>query len=127
MVKQKRLTESQILVLDEKLTRLMTVDQLFLDNELGLPVLAKSLGATSNEVSWLINEIHHDNFYNFINKYRIGEAKKLLLSEQYQKLNIIGIAYQSGFNSKTTFNQAFKKHTGQSPTDFVKRNAIKEA
>ncbi|MCC5648212.1 helix-turn-helix domain-containing protein, partial [Nostoc sp. CHAB 5824] len=56
----------------------------------------------------------------FINKYRIEEAKSLLFSEKFNHLNILGIAFQSGFNSKTTFNITFKKHTGLSPTDYVK-------
>ena len=124
VAKQKRLNESQMAMLNEKLTELMTVDQLFLDNALSLPVLARSLGATSNETSYLINEIYQDNFYNFINQYRVEEAKKLLLSDEFQKRNIIGIAYQSGFNSKTAFHLAFKKYTGQSPTDFIKQNGI---
>ncbi|TEB41605.1 AraC family transcriptional regulator, partial [Flavobacterium circumlabens] len=72
------------------------------------------------ETSFVINELYGDNFYNFINKYRIEKAKSLLLSEKYNQLNILGIAYESGFNSKTTFNTTFKKNTGFSPTEFVK-------
>ena len=84
------------------------------------------MNASCNETSFVINELYRDNFYNFINKYRVEEAKILLLSEKYNQLNILGIAYESGFNSKTTFNTTFKKHTGFSPTDFVKTNRILE-
>jgi AraC-like DNA-binding protein len=78
--------------------------------------------ASCNETSFVINELYQDNFYNFINKYRIEEAKRLLLSDKYNQLNILGIAYESGFNSKTTFNTTFKKHVGCSPSEFVKMN-----
>ncbi|WP_165784608.1 helix-turn-helix domain-containing protein [Solitalea longa] len=119
IVKQ-RLTTDQITTLNDKLNYLMTVDRLYLENELSLPVLSKKLGASPNDTSYLINEIHKENFYNFINRYRIEEAKNLLLDSQYQKLSIIGIAYECGFNSKAAFNAAFKKYTGQSPTEYIK-------
>ncbi|HEX8016972.1 MAG TPA: helix-turn-helix domain-containing protein, partial [Flavobacterium sp.] len=108
--------------LDEKLRMLTESEKIYLENDLSLPVLAKRLGASCNETSFVINELYQDNFYNFINKYRIEEAKKMLLSDKYTQLNVLGIAYESGFNSKTTFNTTFKKHTGMSPTEFVKSN-----
>jgi len=117
--KQKRLTESQSKVLNEKLEKLMHSEKVYLDNELSLPALAQKMQISIHELSFLINEVHQENFFSFVNKYRIEEAKRLLLSEKFEKLNILGIAYQAGFNSKTTFNTAFKKLTGQSPSEFV--------
>lgn len=108
--------------LNEKLKTLIQSEKIYLENDLSLPKLAKKLDATSNETSFLINEMYQDNFYNFINKYRIEEAKTLLLSDKYSQLNILGIAFESGFNSKTTFNTTFKKYSGLSPTAFVKSN-----
>ena len=119
-VKQKRLDDKQLAILNEKLVHLMISEKLFLDNELSLPALSTKLGASANDTSYLINEVYAENFYNFINRHRIDEAKRLLLTDEYQKLNILGIAYQSGFNSKTAFHTAFKKHTQVSPTEFVK-------
>lgn len=118
----KRVSESRMHQLNDKLQILINSEKLYLDNELSLPKLAKSLNASCNETSFVINELHGDNFYNFINKHRIEEAKKMLLSQKYNQLNVLGIAYESGFNSKTTFNTTFKKHTGCSPTEFVKSN-----
>jgi AraC-like DNA-binding protein len=123
---QKRVSESRIIELNEKLQMLMDLEKVYLENDLSLPKLAKRMNASCNEVSFVINELYRDNFYNFINKYRVEEAKILLLSEKYNQLNILGIAYESGFNSKTTFNTTFKKHTGFSPTEFVKTNSILE-
>jgi AraC-like DNA-binding protein len=118
----KRVSKSRLTELDEKLKILLNSEKLYLDNDLSLPKLARKLEATSNETSFLINELYQENFYNFINKHRIEEAKMLLLSEKYTQLNILGIAYESGFNSKTTFNTTFKKYVGMSPTEFVKSN-----
>jgi AraC-like DNA-binding protein len=120
----KRVSENRLSELNEKLKILMYSEKVYLDNDLSLPKLAKRLGASSNETSYLINEVYQDNFYNFINKYRIEAAKDLLLSEKYNHLNILGIAYESGFNSKTTFNTTFKKYVGLSPTEFVKSTQI---
>lgn len=120
----KRVSEGRLNELNAKLQLLINVEKVYLENDLSLPKLAKNLSASCNETSFLINELYQDNFYNFVNKYRIEEAKRLLLSEKYNQLNVLGIAYESGFNSKTTFNTTFKKYTGESPTAFVKSNKI---
>lgn len=122
----KRLSESRLAELNLQLQTSMNERKLYLDNQLNLPALAKSINASCNDTSFAINELYGDNFYNFVNKYRIEEAKKLLLSTRYNQLNILGIAYESGFNSKTTFNTTFKKYTGCSPREFLKANAVAE-
>lgn len=122
----KRVSESRLSELDNKLQALMNLEKVYLENDLSLPKLAEKLNASCNETSFAINELYGDNFYNFINKYRVEEAKTVLLSAKFSQLNILGIAYESGFNSKTTFNTTFKKHTGVSPTDFVKSNLVLE-
>jgi AraC-like DNA-binding protein len=120
--KQKRLSDSQMIYLKDKLERVMQGDKAFLDNELNLPLLAGKVGVSVHELSHLINEAYGENFYAFVNRYRVEEAKRLLLSEKYAHLTMLGIANQAGFNSKTTFNTAFKKSTGQSPSGFVEAN-----
>jgi len=120
----KRVSGKRLKELDEKLRIFTESEKVYLENDLSLPKLAKKLEASYNETSFVINELYQDNFYNFINKYRIEEAKRLLLSDKYNQLNVLGIAFESGFNSKTTFNTTFKKYTGMSPTEFVKANAI---
>ena len=121
----KRVSGNRLNELDEKLRTLTESEKVYLENDLSLPKLAQRLEASYNETSFVINELYQDNFYNFINKYRIEEAKKMLLSDKYNQLNVLGIAYESGFNSKTTFNTTFKKYTGMSPTEFVKANTIR--
>ncbi|MBK8052687.1 MAG: helix-turn-helix transcriptional regulator [Saprospiraceae bacterium] len=119
--KTKRLNVEQMENLGTQLISLMEKDKLFLDNELNLPTVAEKLGISIHEASFLINENTNDNFYNFINKYRVEEAKRLLASpKSMAQLNILGIAYNSGFNSKTTFNTTFKRIVGISPSQYSK-------
>jgi AraC-like DNA-binding protein len=118
--KPKRLSAEQVANLSAQLSSLMELDKLFLDNDLNLPAVAEKLGISIHEASFLINETAKDNFYNFINKYRVEEAKRLLASTKMEQLNILGIAFASGFNSKTTFNTTFKRSVGISPLQYSK-------
>lgn len=123
--KSARLEKNEVEKLSEQLNRLMADEKIFLDNELSLPVLADKLKISIHDASYLINEVTGNNFYNYINSKRVEEAKRLLLTDKSEELNMLGIAFASGFNSKTTFNTAFKKWTGLSPTQYLKQN-IKE-
>ncbi|MEO6733183.1 MAG: AraC family transcriptional regulator [Ferruginibacter sp.] len=116
-----RFSEDSLLQLKEKLAKLMDAEKLYLDNELGLPQLAAEMNISSHDLSYLLNEGFGKNFFQFINSYRVEEAKQLMLSEKHKHLNILGIAYSAGFNSKTTFNTSFKKETGLSPSQFVQQ------
>jgi len=79
------------------------------------------MDVSTHDLSYLLNDSFGVNFFNFVNRYRVDEAKRLMLSGQNKHLNLLGIAYSAGFNSKTTFNIAFKKQTGLSPSEFMKQ------
>ena len=100
------------------LLELIEEKKIFLDPELSLPKLARQLGCSTHELSFLINHSFGKNFYQFINRYRVQESQRLLLDPQFSHLNILAIGFESGFNSKTTFNTAFKNQTGMSPAEF---------
>jgi AraC-like DNA-binding protein len=119
--KHQRLNDKQIAALSVQLSFLMEKDKLFLDNDLNLATVADKLGVSIHEASFLINETAKDNFYSFINRYRIEEAKRLLGSPKIEDLNMLGIAFASGFNSKTTFNTTFKKMVGISPSQYIQQ------
>jgi AraC-like DNA-binding protein len=121
-IKSKRLSNEQISELSTRLDNLMKNDKIFLENEINLATVADKLDISIHDTSYLINEVTGDNFYNFINKFRVEEAKELLTSDKSDKLNMLGIAFESGFNSKTTFNTAFKKLAGISPSEYAKQN-----
>lgn len=124
--KYQRLTDTEINTLKDKLNYLMQYEKVYLDNELSLLQLAQKMAISPQDLSYLINEAYEENFFSFVNRHRVEEAKRLLLSEKYDQLNILGIAYQAGFNSKTTFNTTFKKQVGLSPSDFVKKEKVQK-
>ncbi len=99
---------------------LMETKKPFLDCELSLVKLAEMMEVSTHILSYIINNGLDENFYQFVNRYRIEEAKKLLLNPQMNHFNLIGIAYEVGFNSKTVFNTTFKKYTEKTPSEFKK-------
>lgn len=101
---------------------LMERDKLFLNSKLTIDVFANKLKTNKKYLSQTINEKYNKNFYSFVNEYRIKEAKKLLNNTEYKNLSIEGIAATVGFNSKSSFNSAFKKITGLTPSSYVIQN-----
>lgn len=95
----------------------MKVDRIYLDSSLRLPDLAKKLNLSQHYISQAINNLEGKNFADFINEYRIEEAKEMLIKSDKK---VIHIAYDSGFNNKNSFNNAFKRFTGMSPSEFKK-------
>lgn len=117
-----RLQEAEIAMLSKRLDQLLITDRLFTDPDLDLPRLAAQMALSINDLSYLINEGYGVNFFGLVNGLRVDEAKRLLLSPRHRHLSILGVAYEVGFSSKTTFYTAFKKYTGQTPSAFVKAN-----
>ena len=113
------LRKSDIDEYQQKLISIMKDNKLYLDPSLTLIDVARKIGLAPSHVSQIINESFNQNFRDFINKYRIEESK-LLLTRRNQNLNILGIAHDAGFNSKSSFNSAFKKHTGTTPKEYRK-------
>jgi AraC-like DNA-binding protein len=70
----------------------------------------------------VINDLTGKNFFEFINHYRIEEAKRMLTNPKDKKITVLEVMYQSGFNSKSSFNTLFKKQTGLTPVEFKKAN-----
>jgi AraC-like DNA-binding protein len=87
----------------------------FLKEDLSLDILAGELGITSNQLSQVINQNGKSNFFNFINGYRVATVKDKFRDPAFIAYSILGIAYDSGFRSKSSFNKIFKEATGQTP------------
>jgi len=92
----------------------------YLDPELTLSQLAKDLNIGRSQLSQLINDGIGDNFYDFINKYRVEQVKKLMTDPRVKHFSMLGIALEAGFKSKSTFNLIFKRFTGLTPTEYRK-------
>ena len=118
-ISQKRLSGEQIDAMKSKLDKLMTTKKIYLINDLTLPNLADKLGEKPNDVSWLLNESYKSTFYDFINKYRIEELLDKINNNEHIKTTLLGLAYECGFNSKSTFNKAFKKVTSKTPSEYI--------
>ena len=116
--KNSGLTDDALEELASSLDRLMKKEQLYREGELKLEVLADRLGVARHAVSQVINQVYGVNFFEFINLLRIEEAKRLLSSTDKKEMNIIDVAYTIGYNTKNTFNTAFKRITGITPTAF---------
>ncbi|HWB27283.1 MAG TPA: ABC transporter permease, partial [Chitinophagaceae bacterium] len=92
--------------------------------ELRLANLAEKLGLTTHELSKIINTVLKKNFNDFINEYRVREVARKMQDTAYDNITLMGIAYESGFNSQTTFTRILKQVTGKSPTEF--KNELKK-
>ncbi len=101
----------------------MEKDQPFKNAELTLPELATKLSIPPNHLSQILNENLGQNFFDFVNSYRIKAAQQALLDPAKKYLTILAIAYEAGFNSKSVFNAAFKKHAGMTPSQFKKMSS----
>lgn len=101
-----------------QLTQLMENEKPYLEMGLTLPLLAKKLDVSPNHLSQVINGKLNKSFFDFVNRYRVEEAKRALSSQEADKFSILGIAMDAGFNSKSSFYTAFKKHTGVTPSQF---------
>jgi AraC-like DNA-binding protein len=92
-------------------------EQAFLDSGLSLSSLARDLGYSSNHVSQVINEFDQCNFHDFINARRVAEACRRLQGSQ--ETNLLDLAMDVGFNSKSSFNRAFRKFAGVTPSEYL--------
>jgi YesN/AraC family two-component response regulator len=107
---------------DKLFTHLSEVNP-FLNPSLSLRSLAREIEIHPNHLSWLLNNSIGKNFNEFINHYRIEYFKKLALNPDNSHISLLGLAYESGFNSKSVFNTYFKKETGKTPKEFLKQNS----
>jgi TolB-like protein/AraC-like DNA-binding protein len=106
--------------LSNALIQSMERDQLYLKQDLSLKSLADHLHTNSNKLSWLINDTMDKNFNEFVNDYRIESFQKKALEPDNQNFTLLGLAFESGFNSKSAFNDYFKKKTGTTPRSWLK-------
>jgi AraC-like DNA-binding protein len=106
-----------------KLVQVLEQDKIYLKSKLTLQDLAIEVDVPAHQLSQLINREFGQNFFELINKYRVEEVKRKLKDPKFQHLTFLGIALESGFNSKASFNRIFKKSTGQTPNEYRKQVA----
>jgi AraC-like DNA-binding protein len=104
--------------LKTSLLAIMDAERPWRDSELTLADLAERLGSTPHKLSEVLNSEVGQTFYDFVNGYRVREVQRRIKAGEARALKMLALAMDAGFASKSTFNQAFKKHTSQTPSDF---------
>jgi AraC-like DNA-binding protein len=104
----------------KRLLQSMETEKLYLDSSLTISKLSERLSIPTPHLSQIINERLGQSFVDFINTYRVEEAKKRLLDPARKHISVLAIAEQVGFNSKSSFNSVFKKHVQMTPSEFRK-------
>ena len=110
--------ENNNTLLFSEVSKLIIDDKLYIESDLSLSKLAKLIGQSTQKTSSVINQYAKRNFNDFINYYRIQEAKKLLSKTESEKFTISSIAYDTGFSSLSSFNSAFKKFESTTPSAY---------
>jgi AraC-like DNA-binding protein len=119
--KKSGLTDEESLGYQKNILQMMETDKPYLNNELTLRELAGKLSMSTHNLSEILNTRLKQNFYDFINGYRVEEVKRRLADNESEKYSLIAIAFDSGFNSKSAFNTIFKKQTGVTPSQYRKQ------
>jgi len=119
--RKKIVSDEKLVQLKADINKIMHEKEPYLNSDLNLVILADLMETSPHILSYVINTGFNVNFPQFVNRFRVEKAKELLQNKTLaNKLTIMGIAFESGFNSKTVFNTAFKKQTGKTPSQFKK-------
>jgi AraC-like DNA-binding protein len=112
------LRDEQAAIILKKLVKTMEDKKPFLDRDLSILDLSSLTGIPRHHITQVLNEKHGKNFFTFINEYRVQEVLAMFSDPKFNNYTILAIAYDSGFNSKTTFNSIFKSFTGKTPSQY---------
>ena len=99
----------------------------YLNPSLSIHDLARQTNSPTRELSILINHHLNKHFFDFVNEYRIEKAKQMLTDPDKKEFTVLEILYDVGFNSKSSFNTAFKKYTGFTPTQYRQSHSLSAA
>jgi len=112
------LSDAESVRLENELRALMERERPWSNSELTLPELAIRLHSTPHKLSEILNSRIGLSFYDFVNGYRVREVQRRIQAGEARRRKMLALALDAGFASKSTFNEAFKKHTQQTPSDF---------
>ncbi len=118
---QQRLPQSQITFLEKEMKRLIEEEKIFLKPNLTLRDLSEKLETSTHNLSWYLNTISKSNFYDYVNHYRVKEFLIKIENGEHHRHTILALAMEAGFNSKSTFNKAFKLEMKDTPSNYIKR------
>jgi AraC-like DNA-binding protein len=110
----------------KNLLQIMETEKPYLNSDLTLRDLAEKLSLSTHNLSEILNTRLNQNFYDFINRFRVEEVKRRLADNESEKYSLLAVAFDSGFNSKAGFNTVFKKQTGTTPSQYRKQLKVTE-
>jgi AraC-like DNA-binding protein len=102
----------------EIIDKAMTDKKVYLESNVNLERFAELVGLKPRDISAILKMHYQSNFFEFINRYRVEEAKRLLLAPEHKDETILEIIYKAGFNSPSAFHRFFKRMVGITPTEF---------
>ncbi len=117
---QQRLPQDQIILIGKELNTLIEKEKIFLKPDLTLRDLSLRLNTSTHNISWYLNHVSKSNFYDYINHFRIQEFLSKIDNNEHLHHTILAIAMEVGFNSKSTFNKAFKLEVKDTPRNYIK-------
>lgn len=106
------------------LKRTVKENHYYCDPELSLSSLSEKLDLTTHEVSRILNSVLKKNFNDFVNEYRVADVIRKMQDPGYDHITMLGVAFESGFNSQSTFTRIFKQMTGKTPLEY--KNDLKK-
>jgi len=113
-------SKDEAILIEQKIKEILELEKLFLDENLTLKKLSNSLEISEKKLSMFLNNHMNTKFSDYVNFYRVEAVKEKLKSEEFDKLTLVAISEECGFNSKASFYRIFKKHTGISPAQYKK-------
>ncbi|MBS0010163.1 MAG: helix-turn-helix transcriptional regulator [Bacteroidales bacterium] len=113
------LSEEQAKKYLDRILKYMDKEKPYLDRDLTIYNLSLNTGISRHHITQVLNDIHGRNFFTFINEYRVNEVIKRMKDPANRRFTVLAIAYDSGFNSKSTFNTIFKRITHLTPTQYL--------
>lgn len=122
--KKSGLKEKDAVKYASTITKLMDDERLWLNPEITIKQISIRSKIPQHHITQVLNEQLNKNFYTLINEYRVNEVIRLFKTGKYKSWSITAIAFEAGFNSKSSFNNFFKKQTGKTPSDFRKQQSL---
>jgi AraC-like DNA-binding protein len=119
--KRSGLKEEDAEIYLKRLLSFMEQEKPYLDAELTIQDLSAKINISKHHLTQILNNHLGKNFFTFVNEYRIDEVKRKLADPAFDHLTILGIAFDCGFNSKSSFNNIFKQYTGYTPSEYKKQ------
>lgn len=118
-----KVSAEEELPLKSNILKLMEIDKLYMASDLSLTYMASYMRLSKGELSGAINQIFGKNFSQFVNEYRVQHVCAAIDAGEHEKLSLLGIAMNAGFNSKATFNRVFKETIGLTPHQYSVRHS----